>query len=193
VDEWSAIRGVLTKYSKTNPVEEKKRRATMGASEVSDYKATVTLPSMAAADNINADLEGLSAGEGKIEFGLVSTEIAYRGNTVAAGVTMYVSGFATQGFRVRLFPSEHADPIELTAGRNGLWSTKLTAAPEDGWLYGIAEDPSGKVRPRCFRVNVSTQKQELVSEADFWKRYPQWKPAAEAPPPAKKTEEKGKK
>jgi hypothetical protein len=188
VDEWSAIHGVLAKYSASAPVEDRRRRASLGASEVCDYRATVTLPNMAAADSINADIEALRAGESKIEFGLVDTQIAYRGNTVAAGVTMFVSGFATQGYRVRLFPNGNTDPIELTAGRNGLWSAKLAAAPSDGWLYGISEDPTGKVRPRCFRVNITTQKQELVDEADFWKRYPQWKPAAEAP--TKKTEEK---
>jgi hypothetical protein len=189
-DEWTAIRGVLAKHSKTNIVEEKRRRTSVGASDISDYRATLTLPNMAAADAIHTEIEGLREGESKMEFGLVETQIGYRGNAVAAGVTMYVSGFATQGYRVRLFPNASADPVELTAGRNGLWSAKLGALPEDGWIYGISEDPSGKVRPRCFRVNITNQKQETVSEADFWKKFPQWKPAVEAPPKKDASKEK---
>lgn len=178
-DEWSAIRDILQKHSTTKIVEERKRRATMGVNEINDYRASVTLPNMAAADEINSEITALASGTDHMEYGLVDTQIGYRGNTVAAGVTLFVSGFATQGNRVRLFPGAAADPIELVAGRNGLWSAKLTSAPDDGWLYGVSEDPSGKVRSRYFRVNVSTQKQELVDEADFWKRFPQWKPAAE--------------
>ncbi len=178
-DEWSAIRDILQKHSTTKIVEERRRRASMGVNEVSDYRATLTLPNMAAADQINTEVAALASGPAQMEFGLVDTQIGYRGNTVAAGVTLFVSGFATQGNRVRLFPGATADPIELTAGRNGLWSAKLTSAPDDGWLYGVSEDPSGKVRSRYFRVNVSSQKQERVDEAEFWRRFPQWKPAAE--------------
>lgn len=178
-DEWSAIRDILQKHSTTKIVEERRRRATMGVNEISDYRATLTLPNMAAGDEINAEIAALASGPASMEFGLVDAQVSYRGNTVAAGVTLFVSGFATQGNRVRLFPGADADPIELTAGRNGLWSAKLASAPDDGWLYGLSEDPSGRVRSRYFRVNVSNQKQEVVSEADFWKRFPQWKPAAE--------------
>lgn len=193
-DEWSAIRSILQRYSTTTVIEERRRRATIGSAEISDYRATLTLPRMAAADDIHRDIEALRSGEGKMEFGLIDTQIAYRGNTVAAGVSMYVTGFATQGFRVRLFPGPAADPIELTAGRNGMWTTKLAFAPEDGWLYGLAEDPAGKVRTRYFRVNVSTQKQELVDEAEFWRRFPQWRPAVEPPAgKADKTDRKDRK
>lgn len=185
-DEWAPIQQILQKHSTTTPVEERRRRANLGTSDVSDYRATVTFPRMATADQVHAEIEALRSGDKRIEFGLIGTEIAYRGNTVAAGVTLHISGFATEGYRVRLFPSETADPIELTAGRNGLWSARLGAAPSDGWVYGISEDRSGRVRPRCFRVNVATQKQELVDEAEFWKRFPQWKPAAEPPPAGKK-------
>lgn len=180
-DEWSAIRAILQKHSRSPIVEERRRRATIGNAEIADYRATLTLTQMAVADDIHREIDALRSSEGRMEFGLVDTQIAYRGNTVAAGVSLYVTGFATQGFRVRLFPGPATDPIELTAGRNGMWTTKLSSAPEDGWLYGLAEDPAGKVRTRYFRVNVSTQKQELVDEAEFWRRFPQWRPAVETP------------
>lgn len=189
-DEWSAIRGILQKHSSTTVIEERRKRATVGGAEISDYRATLTLPRMSVADDIHRDIEALRSGEGRMEFGLTETQIAYRGNTVAAGISLYVTGFATQGFRVRLFPGPAADPIELTAGRNGMWTTKLNMAPEDGWIYGLAEDPAGKVRTRYFRVNVSTQRQELVDEAEFWRRFPQWRPAAEVPAPKANTKER---
>lgn len=185
-DEWGSIRDILQKHSTTTPVEDRRRRANLGNTEVNDYRATVTLRGLTAADAVHAEIEALRSGEKRMEFGLVGTELVYRGNTVAAGVTTHVSGFATPKYRVRLFPGESADPIEVVAGASGFWTARLSSAPPDGWVYGISEDTTGRVRPRCFRINVATQKQELVDEAEFWKRFPQWKPAVEAAPPERK-------
>lgn len=190
-DEWAMVRDVLQRHS-TGPIrEERKRRASIGGGaggggiEISDCRAVVTLPGFAAADAIRDELDQLSAssvGGSRIEFSLIDAAILYRGNTVAAGVQLHVAGFATQGFRVKLFPSPDAEVIVLTAGRNGLWNARLPVAPPDGWLYGLAEDPAGKVRTRYFRVNVSTQRQEEVDPDAFFRRFPQARPAVEPKP-----------
>jgi hypothetical protein len=179
VDEWAPIRAILQKHSAGAVREERRRRATVGAVDSVDVRAMVTLPGMAAADEIHDELTALaqtSIGGSRVEFGLVDAAVLYRGNTVAAGVQLYVAGFATQGFVVKLFPSAEAEPVVLTAGRNGMWSAKLPIAPAGGWLYGLAEDPAGKARTRYFRVNVSNQNQEQVEEADFFRLFPQARP-----------------
>lgn len=174
-DEWPAIRGVLERHSATPIRESRERPKAIGSAELSTYTVQVTLPNMAEADAINTELDDLASqrlGGSRVEFGLTETLFRFRSNAVAAAVNLYVSGFATEGCTVRLFPDPEADPIIVRAGRAGMWNTKLPSAPVDGWLYGLSEDPAGKLRTRYFRVNVSTQRQEQVEEAEFQRMFP---------------------
>lgn len=189
LDDWKAVREVLAERSQTPIREDRRRRASVSGIELSDISATVTLPSFAAADEVQQEIAAMAASDGTpVDFALVNAAVNYRGNAVAAGVEVFVAGFAPRGFRVRLFPTEQGDPMTVTAGRNGLWNARLAVSPADGWLYGLSEDPDGKVRTRYFRINVANQKQEDVAPDEFVRRFPA--AGARQPVPSAATKEK---
>lgn len=170
-DEWRAIREILARRAAGEPKFTTSDTRTLGAMKVANYRATVTVPQLKTLDAIQSDLEALAEGDERTRsrFTLVSLSVGYRSNVVAATASTLVSGFATAGYRVKLYAVPGEPPQVLTAGRNGMWTTRVDSAPVGGWIYGVAEDPQGRDQPAFFRVNVLTRVQERVDAATFQK------------------------
>lgn len=175
IDDWAAVREVLNKHAaKPVTVQVSGSRESSGI-KVATYEAKATLPSVRTIEAIQLDLERLRSVRGRgdrVEVFLDDVAMIYKGNFVAATVSVSVGGLATQGHRIRLFTSPSSPPVETVAGRNGLWRTSINVVPEAQWVYGLSQDLSGKLPNRYFRVNVSTQAQERLEEGEFLAMFP---------------------
>ena len=197
-DEWAAIKPVLDRAS-LRPVEvNKSRPRNLGSVEVATYEAKCVLPSLLEFEKVQADLEALAASEGhagnkdRIETYLSRVNAVYQSNFVAATVNVAVSGASVSGHHIRIYGTPGEPPTETTAGYNGIWVVRLNVVPQTQWVYGLSEDPSGRIPTRYFKINVATRKQERVEEPEFLamfaasdKAAAAAKVAAEAKPAAK--------
>lgn len=188
LDEWTSIRPILEAHSVRPVVDNQKPpqqprdtpKPGDGASpsqrnDIRTVQASVVIGSLNDLDKIQADLEDLSQtrirGE-RVQFSLVGLSATYRSNAVAAIATVTISGVASPGFLIKLYAGVGGVPLRTTAGGGGLWSVRLASVPDERFVYGVSLDPSRKVQPRYFRVNVSTLRQEAVEEEEFLGRHP---------------------
>jgi hypothetical protein len=171
-DEWGAIREILRKRGSGEPTVSSSESRTVGSMKIANYRAAVVLPNLKALDAIQQDLESLAEGRdenARSRFTLVSLNAGYRSNVVAATASTMISGFATPGYRVKVYAAPGDAPATVSAGRGGIWTVRLEGEPVSGWVYGVAEDPAGKDQPAYFRVNILTRAQERVDAATFAK------------------------
>lgn len=169
-DELAAVKAILDKHS-TRPAEiETGATRTIEGVQIRTISARVIVPTLADIDAIQTELEEHAASADaatRPQWSLVNLTVAYRSNIVAAGVSAMISGFATAGYTVRVYATPGAQPVEVRAGRTGMWTAKLDTIHESGWVYGVATDPAGRDKPAYFRVNTVTRRQERVSPEDF--------------------------
>lgn len=185
-DELIAIKGILEEHA-SKPVEVNTGTArTVDGVQIRTITARIVVPSLAAIDAIQADLEEYIADSDptdRPEWSLVDLNVAYRSNVVAAAVSAMISGFATAGYGVKIYTMPDQPPVSTKAAKNGLWTAKITTMPESGWVYGVATDPTGRDKPAYFRVNTTTKRQERVDPSDFESMFPP--PPPPPPPPTK--------
>ncbi len=181
-DEWSPLKSILDRASAKPVVVNRFAVRTLGNVEIANYEAKCVLPTLAEFSRVQADIESLGAadrpGRDRIETYLSGISATYKSNFVLATVNVGVSGAGVTGHRVRIYGMPGDAPVETTVGSSGIWSARLSVVPETKWVYGLSEDPVGKVPTRYFRVNVTTRAQERVEEAEFRKMFP---PGAVAP------------
>lgn len=174
LDEWAEIRSVLARHAtRVSPTVEEQRVA--GPVEVRAYKAVARVESVRTLELIQADLEQLAKKKFKgerVQFALANLQADYRSNLLTAGVEVSVGGIADRGAIVRVYPWEGARPIETRAGSDGAWRVPLKVVPETRWVYASSADAAGKLPTRYSRIDVSSQRQEQVDEADFVKMFP---------------------
>lgn len=181
-DEWSPVKSILDRASAKPVTVNRFAVRTLGNVEIANYEAKCVLPTLVEFSKVQADIEALAAadrpGRERIETYLSGISATYKSNFVLATVNVTVSGAGVTGHRVRIHEMPGAAPVETTIGSGGTWSARLSVVPETKWVYGLSEDPAGKVPTRYFRVNVTTRAQERVEEAEFKKLFP---PGAAAP------------
>ena len=168
-DEWATIKGVLSRSVKVVNGEVVRERS-VGDAMIRTYRARVVLPDLAAFEAIHADLEALRATRtsgGRLDYRFDGITAAYRSSFVTAGVSTVISGVTVEGNSVRVFTRPKGEATRATVMRNGIWSARLEGAPEDRWVYGVSEHPSGSLPPRFFRVNVSTLKTDGLDASEF--------------------------
>lgn len=181
-DEWSPVKSILDRASAKPVTVNRFAVRTLGNVEIASYEAKCVLPTLAAFSKVQTEIEALGAadrpGRDRIETYLGGISATYKSNFVLATVNVAVSGAGVTGHRVRIYGMPGDTPVETTIGSGGTWSARLSVVPETKWVYGLSEDPAGKVPTRYFRVNVTTRAQERVEEAEFKKLFP---PGAGAP------------
>lgn len=181
-DEWSPVKSILDRASAKPVVVNRFAVRTLGNVEIANYEARCVLPTLAEFSRVQTDIESLGAadrpGRDRIETYLSGISATYKSNFVLATVNVGVSGAGVNGHRVRIYGAPGDAPVETTVGSSGIWTARLSVVPETKWVYGLSEDPAGKVPTRYFRVNVTTRAQERVEEAAFKKLFP---PGAAAP------------
>lgn len=182
-DEWNEVRAVLAKHANTvtSSVDGVRSPGGAGRPEVRSYKAVVNVPTIAAVDRIQADLEQLSskrvAGD-RIHFALANLQADYRSNILTAGVESIVGGYATPGYTVLVHPFEGAPPARTKAGSDGRWTQRLSTLPQTRWVYASVQDPARKLPDKFYRINISTQQQESIDASEYARLFP----AAGSPP-----------
>lgn len=163
---------------------------TPGFSGYGSVRAVVfaTLDDMQA---IHADLVSLGqSNPDRLAFTITAAAATYRTNYVSAGVAVHVSGVATEKFIVRIYPAPDVPVVRTVAGRSGLWSAKLDVVPDTQWVYGRVDDPSAKVPPAFFRINLASRKQERITPEEFFELFPDDPPVPPAPTPPKPADSK---
>lgn len=184
LDEWPEVRAILAKHSSAvNASVDVVRSA--GPVEVRAYKAIVNVPNVRAIDDIQRDLEQLAArrvGADRIHFTLTTLSADYRSNILTAGSQTTVSGYASPGYGVRVYPFEGAAPLTTVAGSDGRWTQSLSMLPQTRWVYASVHDPKKALPDSFYRINVSTQQQEMVDAATFSRLFPAGVVPAKMPP-----------
>ena len=181
-DEWSPVKGILDRASAKPVTVNRFAVRTLGNVEIANYEAKCVLPTLAEFSKVQADLEALGEadrpGRDRIETFLSGVSATYKSNFVLATVNVGVSGASVTGHRVRIYGMPGDAPVETTVGSSGIWSVRLSVVPETKWVYGLSEDPAGRVPTWYFRVHVTTRAQERVEEPEFRKVLP---PGVSAP------------
>jgi hypothetical protein len=177
MDEWSAVKSILDGVSSRPVVVSRFGVRTLGTLEIADYEAKCLLPSLAEFGKVQADLEALGSGDHggrreRVETFLNQVSATYKSNFVAATVNVGLSGAGVAGHRLRIYGMPGNPPVETTVGSSGIWVVRLEVVPQTQWVYGMSEDPAGRIPTRYFRMNVSTKQQERVEEAAFVKMFP---------------------
>ena len=184
LDEWAQIRKILNARAAKPVASEIVGSTSEGGITISAYRVTAVLPSLRDVDLVQADLEELAAArvEGsRIQFSLASLGATYRSNVVSATVIITISGIASAGNTIRLYQNPGMPVVETKADTWGVWSSKLSIVPQTKWVYGISVDRSPNIPPRYFRIDVSTQKQEDLNEAEFKQMAPKPAPPGSSP------------
>jgi hypothetical protein len=171
VDDWAEIRAVLSQHA--NAIKPESRSVAQSAgTEIRQYRAVVNVPNLRAVDQIQRGLEELSTRSGsgrRPAFSLARLDAGYASNAITGGTQTTVSGFVTPGYSVLVYPFEGGEPTRVVASSGGKWTATLLAVPQSGWVYAEAVDPAGRIPTTYFRVNVSTQQQQIVGREEFEK------------------------
>lgn len=118
-----------------------------------------------------------------MQFTLASLQADYRSNILTAGVQSTVGGYATPGYTVLVYPFEGSAALPTVAGTDGRWSQRLTTLPQTRWVYAGVQDPKRRLPDKFYRINISTQQQEVMEAAEFARIFPPPQPG-KAPIPA---------
>lgn len=177
IDEWTPVKRILENAC-GKPVQANRFAVrSLGTMEVATYEAKCVLPTFAAFNKIESEIESLGvpgggSGRNRVETYLCQIGATYKSNFVQATVNVNVSGASVSGNRIRIYGIPGDFPAETTAGGGGIWTVRLAVVPETKWVYGLSEDPSGKIPTQYFRINVTTRQQERLEEAEFLKMFP---------------------
>ncbi len=190
-DEWSPVLKVLEDACGKSVKVYRSGVRSLGTMEVATYEARCTLPKFETLTTIESELEalGVAGGRDRVETYLCQVNSTYKSNFVQAAVNMTISGVSVSGNRIRIYGAPGEPPAETTAGYGGVWTVRLSVVPETKFVYGLSEDPTGKIPTRYFRMNVATRQQDRMEEAEFLKMFP--KAAPGAPKDSPKAAEKG--
>lgn len=183
-DEWAAIKPILDRAS-TKPITVQRSGVrTVGTMQIANYEARCILPTLGAFERVQAELDTLAAREprgSRIETYLSGVSATYKSNFVVATVNIAVSGVAVTGHRIRVFSAPGEPPVETTAGAAGVWVVRLAVLPQTQWVYGLSEDPSGRIPTRYFRINIATRQQETIQENEFTPLFVDTRPISASP------------
>jgi hypothetical protein len=172
-DEWREIRPILERASAKKIDVSRSGVRTYGSLEFANYECRCVLRSLGDVVRVQSELDALRAGEGgRVETYLAQLTATYKSNFVLATVSVGVSGATVAGNRVRIFALPWEPPVETTASSTGIWTAHVSVVPESTWIYGVSEDPNGKMPAEYFRINVSTRKLERVEESEFLRMFP---------------------
>jgi hypothetical protein len=199
-DEWTSIASILNGHSGTPVKPEFGRSRRVGESELREVSATVAVERFGTLDDIQAELDALSsspkesdggwlgaiglgddskpAGSAGIEFSLADARLRYASNFVTSTVSVLVSGYTAKGNVVRLYLRADEPPVAVNAGTSGQWTARVNVLPEAKSIYGSSQDPSGRTRPKYFRINTSTLRHENISQSEFDANAPVYTPPA---------------
>lgn len=201
-DEWTHISGILAQHSRQPVKPDFKRVRRVGDADLRDISAEVFVDDFATLDKIQSDLDKLGdahemaepswlasigladdpkpATGDMLDFSLAEMSLRYTSNFVTSETSVVISGHTTRGNLVQLFIRDGEPPVTATANSNGTWSARIKVLPETQHIYGQSQDPSGRTRPKYFRIQLATLRHENISQSEFSSNAPTYTPPSPA-------------